>query len=276
MKICDSCGTIGGGHTAFCKYQKRDPEMLDIHESHKMMKGGCLNCERSDVAGLVLECSGAPMGAAKPTFPVDSSHETKLIEGTWTCTFCSGTDLRVLKHACPRVPKSEVAIHTSHDIGESGYCVNCAKHKTMDVYMEKPCPKAPENFNFAAVEVHPSHRIKWADGKPVNCEACGASNALELTTDCVNASPARRIGGPRRRFEPNLRYNKGVLLSNETVWAVYYWEQSPMVLSIHARPEQAINANTDRNSIFPWKLGTDFGEAVRAWESRNTAEEKKE
>ena len=233
MKICDSCGTIGGGHTAFCKYQKRDPEMLDIHESHKMMKGGCLNCERSDVAGLVLECSGAPMAAAKPTFPVDSSHETKLIEGTWTCTFCSGTDLRVLKHACPRVPKSEVAIHTSH-------------------------------------------RISPKDGEPITCENCGAKTAEELQKPCVNASPARRIGGPRRKFDPDRLYNKGVLLSNETVWAVYYWEQSPMVLSIHARPEQAINANTDRNSIFPWKLGTDFGEAVRAWESRNTAEEKKE
>lgn len=235
MKICDSCGKFGGEHTPFCKYQNKNPEMLDVHESHKMMGDGkCQYCGRSDVPGLVLACDKvAEAYPEKEIFPIDSSHLTALKNGRWWCKFCGGTDRQTLEQACTR---------------------------------------NPETFNFAAVEVHPSHRIKWDDGKAVNCEACGASSPVELTTDCVNASPTGRLRGPRR-FTPSY---KGTLLPDDKVWAIYYWEHSPMIVSIHARPEQAINSNTLNNSIFPWKLGTDFGEAVRAWESRNSEEEKKE
>lgn len=273
MKICDSCGKVGGEHTPFCKYQNRDPEMLDVHDTHKVMGNGkCMWCDRSDVPGLVMTCAKTPNAekVEPEIFPIDSSHPMECTsEGVWRCETCGATDRETL---------------------------------------DKPCSKVPENFNFAVVEVHPSHRVKWDDGKPVNCEECGVSDAVLLTEACPNASPVRSIAGPRKRFEPsrlrdpshdisvqgvckkcghenayflslpcpNISLALGVRLPESLVWAIYMWDHSPMIVSIHARPEEAINANSNNNSIFPWKLGTDFAEAVKAWEKRNSESEKKE
>lgn len=259
MKICDSCGKLGGEHTPFCKYQNKNPDLLEVHPTHKVLgTGKCIHCDRGDVPGLTLECAkytkpegvtptSAKEAEEKPIFPIDSTHQTQLDDGVWRCVFCGGFTQRML---------------------------------------EKPCTKKPEEFNFGGMEVHPSHRMKWDDGSPVNCEACGASMPAEIVTECPAATPeylgaskivesgiTGRLPRGARRFTPSY---KGTLLPDDKVWAIYYWEQQPIVVSIHARPEQAINANTLNNSIFPWKLGTDFGEAVRAWEKRNSEEEKKE
>lgn len=186
MKICDSCGKVGGKHTSFCSYKNKDPEMLDVHPSHNMLTDKCSKCNRSDVAGLVLECAAdkkAEIIPAKPTFPIDSSHETELDDGVWRCKFCRGVDVGTLKNPCK-------------------------------------------------AEIRP-----------------------------------RRVSS--KKFIPP----KGTILLDDMVWMIYSWPDGPAIHSIHKSAEDAVKANVDNYSIGQWKLGVDFREAVKQWESRNEKNE---
>lgn len=102
--------------------------------------------------------------------------------------------------------------------------------------MEKPCPK-------------------FATAKDL-------MDAPRGSIDPANAV-RRRVG--LKKFEPP----KGTILVNDIVWMLYYWDHGPMIVSIHASAQQAVEANTDNHSIGQWKLDTDFREAVKQWESRN-------
>lgn len=188
MKICDSCGTVGGGHTPFCRYKNSDPTMLDVHTSHRVMPKGkeCVNCKRSDVVGLTLECKVAQ--------PVES------------------------------------------------------------------------------FVIHPSHRLSPKAGQPVKCELCDASSRSELEKFCsVMPSPVETPNEMRDRLmaAQNVDASPGTFIKDDILWMIYNWDHGPYVVSVHASPEEAIAANSDANHIGQWKIGVEFREAVKLWESRN-------
>lgn len=100
MKICDSCGTVGGGHTPFCRYKNSDPTMLDVHTSHRVMPKGkeCVNCKRSDVVGLTLECK-----VAQPveSFVIHPSHRLSPKAGQPVkCELCDASSRAELEKVC--------------------------------------------------------------------------------------------------------------------------------------------------------------------------------
>lgn len=104
MKICDSCGTVGGGHTAFCRYKNSDPTMLDIHSSHRVLPNAkeCVNCKRSDVVGLTLECK---MLQPVESFVIHPSHRLTPKAGVPVkCELCEATSREQLEKICLNQP----------------------------------------------------------------------------------------------------------------------------------------------------------------------------